>query len=96
MSLPIFQTGPLLSASRVALISSCLVSPFSRIGADERDFFADVFVEEFGGLQEIVFVILFENAELVGFGEGAKMHGGGIYGGGDVFEFQVENSAGQV
>ena len=96
MSLPIFQTWPLLSESRVALISSffrCAV--FVGVGVDERDFFADVFVEEFCGIEEIVFVILFEDVEFGGVGERAEVDGGGIDGGGDVFEFEAEVAGGE-
>src|SRR5580704_14557318 len=49
------------------------------VGVDERDFFADVFVEEFCGVKQIVFVILFEDVELGGIGERAEMDGGGIF-----------------
>ena len=65
------------------------------VGVDERDFFADVFVEEFCGVEQIVFVILFEDAELRGIGERAEMDGGGIDGGGDVFEFEAEVAGGE-
>ena len=56
------------------------------IRADQRDFLAHVFVEKFRGLEEIVFVILFDDAKLVRIGERAKMYRGGIDGGSDVHE----------
>ena len=65
------------------------------IRADEGDFAADVFVEELGGLEEIVFVILLEDAELIGIGERAEVNGGGIDGGGDVHEFEAEGPVGE-
>ena len=90
MSLPIFQTWPLLSESKSGFDFFVLGGAVVLVGADEGDFLADVFVQELGGLEEIVFVVLFDDAELVGFGERAEMNGGGIHGGGDVHEFEAE------
>src|SRR5207249_3590906 len=65
------------------------------IGADQRDFLTHVFVQEFRGLEEIVFVILLDDAKLFGIGERTEMHGGGIHGGGDVHEFQTKRAGGK-
>src|SRR5207237_1428226 len=53
------------------------------------------FVQEFRGLEEIVFVILLDDAKLFGIGERTEMHGGGIHGGGDVHEFQTKRAGGK-
>ena len=45
--------------------------------------------------EEIVFVILFEDVEFGGIGERAEVNGGGVYGGGDVFEFKAEVAGGE-
>ena len=66
------------------------------VRADEGDFFADVLVEELGRFEEVVFVILFDDAELVGVGQRAEMDGGGIDGGGDVHEFETESAIGEI
>ena len=71
------------------------IAVFVGVGVDERDLFADVFVEEFCGIEEIVFVILFEDVEFGGVGERAEVDGGGIDGGGDVFEFEAEVAGGE-
>jgi hypothetical protein len=52
-------------------------------------------VQEFGGFEEIVLVILLDHAQLVRFGEGAEVDGGRIDGGGDVHEFEAERAGGQ-
>src|SRR4029077_18366700 len=56
---------------------------------------ADVFVEEFRGLEEIVFVILFDDAEFLRVVERTEMNGGGIDSGGDVHKFEAERATGQ-
>ena len=63
ISLPIFHTGPpLLFASSVALVSSHFGGIILLHGAHERDFAADIFIENLIGVEQIVFVILFEDA----------------------------------
>jgi hypothetical protein len=52
------------------------------------------YVEEFRGLQEIVFVILFDNAEFLRLRQRAEVDGCGINGRGDVFEFEAEGACG--
>ena len=52
-------------------------------------------MEELGGFEEIVFVILLEDGELIGIRERAEMDGGRIDGGGDVHEFEAEGAVGE-
>ncbi len=65
------------------------------IRANQRDFLADVFVQEFGGFEEIVFVILLDHAQFVRLGQGAEMYRGGIHGSRDVHEFEAESASWQ-
>ena len=65
------------------------------VGANQRHLLADVFVEKFCGLEQIVFVVLLDDAELVRVGERAEMHGSRIDGGGDVHELQAKRAGGK-
>ena len=60
----------------------------------ERDLAADVLPEQLLGLEQIVFVVLFDDAERGRLGERAEVHGGGIDRGRDVHELQVELARG--
>ncbi len=61
----------------------------------QRDFLADILVEEFRGLEEIVFVILLDDAKLFRIVQRAEMNGSRIYRGGDVHEFQAKRAVGK-
>ena len=52
-------------------------------------------MKEFCGLEEIVFVVLFDDAKLIGIGQRAEMNRRGIHGRGDVHKFQAEYSTGK-
>ncbi len=52
-------------------------------------------MEELGGFEEIVFVILFDDTELIGFGERAEMDRCRIYRGGNIHKLKAECAAGQ-
>ena len=60
------------------------------VGADQGHFLAHVLVQQLRRFQQVVFVVLLDDAEFVGVGERAEMHGSRIHRGGDVFEFQAE------
>ena len=64
--------------------------------AHERDVASDVFAEQLFGLEEIVFVVLFEHAHARGLAERAEMHGRRIDRRGDVHEAQVEGAPRQL
>ena len=64
--------------------------------AYERDFLADIFLEELLGIEEIEFVVLFDDIELRGIDERAEMNCGRIDGSGDVFEMKWEQAGGEV
>src|SRR5713226_4149653 len=72
-----------------------LGGPAVLVGAHKGDFLADVLVEELGGLEEVVFVVLLDDAEFLWVGEGAEMHGGRIYGGGDIHQFEAKGATGK-
>src|SRR5579859_40093 len=65
------------------------------VSANQSDFLADIFVQEFGGFEQVVFVVLLDDAEFVRLAEGAEMDGCGIDGGGDVHELQPERAGGK-
>ena len=50
-------------------------------------------MEEFRGFEEVVFVILLDDAKLFRIVQRAEMDGGWVYGGGDVHEFQAKRAA---
>ncbi len=52
-------------------------------------------MEELGRLKKVVFVILFDDAELFGIVQGAKMDSGGVDGRGDIHEFESEGACGK-
>ena len=60
--------------------------------AHERHVAADVLAQQLFGLQEIVFVVLFQHAHARRLGERAEMHGRRVDGRSDVHEAQVERA----
>ena len=52
-------------------------------------------MKKFGRFEEIVFVILFEDAEFFWLIQGTEMDGRGIDGGGDIHEFEAESAVGK-
>ena len=65
------------------------------IRAHQRDFLADVLMQEFRGLEEVVFIVLFDDAEFFWIVQGTEMNRRGIDGCGDVHELQAKCSAGE-
>src|SRR5205807_3348748 len=61
----------------------------------QRHFLADVFVEELRRLEQIVFIVLFDDAELIRLIQRTEMNRRGIHRGGDIHEFQAERTAGK-
>src|SRR5262249_52000492 len=57
-------------------------------GAHEGDFLADVFLKELLRVEQIVFVVLFDDADFGGIDERTEVHGGRIDGRGDVFKVE--------
>ena len=70
--------------------------PLRRAGvgfrAHQRHLAAHVFLQQLLRVEQVVFVVLLDHAELRGIGERAEVHGRGIDGRGDVLEPQRENS----
>src|SRR5260370_39658275 len=52
-------------------------------------------MEELRGLKEVVFVVLFDDAELFGVVQRSEMDSGGIDGCGDIHEFESEGACGK-
>src|SRR5260370_22818221 len=52
-------------------------------------------MEELRGLKEVVFVVLFDDAELFGVVPRSEMDSGGIDGCGDIHEFESEGACGK-
>ncbi len=57
--------------------------------AHQRHFAADEFLQQLVRIEQVVFVILLDDAQLGGLGHRAKMHGRGIDGRGDIHEPQA-------
>ena len=96
ISLPIFQTGPPLFASSSALVSTQRVEPALVSGRDQGDFAADIFLQQLLRVEQIVFVVLLDDAELVGAVSERKCTVVGIDGRGHAFKSQRENAGLQV
>ena len=52
-------------------------------------------MQQFGGLEKVVFVVLFDDPQFFRVVQRTEMNGRGIDGGGDVHEFQTKRSAGK-
>ena len=65
------------------------------IRADKRDFAPHVLVQELRRFKQVVFVVLLDNADLVGLVQRAEMDGCGIHGRSNVHELQAQRSGGQ-
>ena len=52
-------------------------------------------MQQFGGLEKVVFVILFDDPEFFRVVQRTEMNGRGIHGGGNVHEFQTKRTAGK-
>ena len=61
--------------------------------SDERDLAADVLAQQLLGLEQVVLVVLLEDADARRLGQRSEVHGRRIHGGGDVHEMQIGRAA---
>ena len=64
-------------------------------GAKDGDFATDIFIENFIGVEQVVFVVLFEYAQFFGISNGAEVNRRGHHGRGDVHETELEIAGGK-
>ena len=96
ISLPIFQTGCVVVAEEQRLHFFLPRRAVLRAVAHQRHLAADVLAQQLVGLEQVVFVVLLEHADLRRLGERSEVHRRRIDRGGDVHEAQVAGAARQL